>query len=56
MINIYFHRAKSIEFTIVYNCVETMVVYRSVDYTIVYSPLLCCWQDLHATLNVIKCV
>ena len=21
-----------------------------------YSPLLCCWQDLHATLNVMKCV
>ena len=19
-----------------------------------YSPLLCCWQDLHATLNVTK--
>ena len=24
--------------------------------TITNSPLLCCWQDLHATLNVIKCV
>ena len=21
-----------------------------------FFPLLCCWQDLHATLNVIKCI